>query len=87
MIEDAHGGNEFHSKAGVQLPWIETVPAMSERGQLAPSYTLSTSAMMVCNPLAPAGCGRTISAICNCPLLSHARTTVWYLPRLGGLHT
>ncbi len=36
----------------------------------------STSEMIVWYPLAPAGWGRTISAICRCPVVSMARTTV-----------
>ncbi len=47
-----------------------------ERTQLERGSTLSTSAMIVCNPLAPAGCGLTISAIWSCPFVSVARTTV-----------
>ena len=49
-------------------------------------HTLSTSTMIVWSPEAPAGCGLTISAICSCPFVSVARTTVWDLPRFGGCH-
>src|SRR5574338_591671 len=46
--------------------------------------TLSTSVIIVCSPLAPAGCGRTNSAIWSCPFVSQARTATWNFPRCGG---
>ncbi len=34
-------------------------------GVFSSRYICSMSAIIVCSPLAPAGCGRTISAICS----------------------
>jgi hypothetical protein len=76
-----HAGNGMHYLANFTTD--RNSHGLSD-GSQAGFSTLSTSAIIVCSPLAPAGCGRTSSAICGCPFVSQARTATWNFPRLGG---